>query len=594
MERGVEEQRISFREDTPPLIGEGGERGRGWGRGVLTRSTVEDVLEDFEEEAEEGEGEGEEGEREGEEGEEEGEIKADSVLTRDDVEEDLDYFEEEEEEGEEGEREGGGGGLQMSELAAASQRRWEAEDDEENYDSPSGLPGTTPPAGSRYMKNARKGHKYKSSKKLSLGNVPKSQYRDLYKEKRPHSMIALPTAAVQEEGEEGERGRRNTVAAISVRKMRREGQRRAGEGKGGRRRHKCVGGPDECHSPHHTGDDERNLQKKKKKLNQRKINQNRDDKIAQNPSIALPLQPFQLPPNLPPHPPPKLPPHPSPKLPPHPSPKPPLSPNSPHWRPPLIPVQSVDLPDYTPSLYLAPDSPQDPLTSSLNLLMLPHRSLSAGRDDDHLGSGVTRVYRSYSDAHVSLPPAMFSTGRHQQPVKPSARCPPDRKQFFRRFQKALKYAAGISRPQPQPAETPFHPHMSRFHSENLGLENPQGTCIMYTCNVTYARELVSGLVCMTVSLPLPSLSLSLSLSLSSFPSPSYSPSHSPLSLSSSLSSPSPSLSLSLSLCHPLCAGELIDKVWNEIQAHLNGWSPEEQMEWIHYKSEKINRVLMQV
>jgi hypothetical protein len=41
-------------------------------------------------------------------------------------------------------------------------------------------------------------------------------------------------------------------------------------------------------------------------------------------------------------------------------------------------------------------------------------------------------------------------------------------------------------------------------------------------------------------------------------------------------------------------GELIDKVWNEIQAHLNGWSPEEQMEWIHYKSEKINRVLMQV
>jgi hypothetical protein len=91
------------------------------------------------------------------------------------------------------------------------------------------------------------------------------------------------------------------------------------------------------------------------------------------------------------------------------------------------------------------------------------------------------------------------------------RCPNDRKQFFRQFKSALEKAAAISRPQPQAVETPFHPHMSRFH---VRLENPPGL--------------------------------------------------------------------------------LTDKLWNEIQAHLHGRKLEEQIKWLHYNSERINHVLIQV
>ena len=38
----------------------------------------------------------------------------------------------------------------------------------------------------------------------------------------------------------------------------------------------------------------------------------------------------------------------------------------------------------------------------------------------------------------------------------------------------------------------------------------------------------------------------------------------------------------------------MDQLWNEIQAYLNNRLPEEQVEWLHYNSERIARVLMQV
>lgn len=333
---------------------------------------------------------------------------------------------------------------------------WEWEDGErdeesEELSSPSGMPGTTPPAGSRYMKHARKGHKYKGGKKMSLGHIPKRRYRDTL-QRRPQSMVALQTP--RREGEEGKgRGRRNTAPTINTGKTRR--QSRQGAGGGGRR--KRSGATGEGTSPHHVvAGDDRSLQRRKKR-NQQRIAQDRDKKATQNPSSPLTLQPTPQPP----------------------------SPNPLRHRPPLIPVQSVDIPDYTPSLHLHDNSPTDPLTSSLNFLP-PLRSSSAGingiaeetSDRFHLALPLGRVYRSYSDAHVTVPTG-FSRNLGQQERREGAVCPLDRKQFFKRFQKALKYAAGISRPQPQPAETPFHPHMSRYHSENLGLENPRGMYVMY-------------------------------------------------------------------------------------------------------------------
>ena len=358
-------------------------------------------------------------------------------LTRVEAEEEEDYFEDDvEEEEEEGKRK----------LLKPTSWRWQEEGkgDEESDElpSPSGLPGTTPPASSRYMKHARRGHKYKGGKKMSLGHVPKLRHRDVIT-RRPKSMVALQSGKTEKE--EG-RGRRNTAPAIE---MKRESRQRSG----GRRRSSAATRGGEGSHGHSVAGDDRSLQRRKKKREQQRISHDRDEKTTQNPSSPLTPQHAPLPPS--PHPPRRS-------------------------RPPLIPVQSVDLPDYTPSLHLHDNSPTDPLTSSLNFLP-PLRSSSAGLNQimaeesgDQLRLALPgRVYRSYSDAHVTMPTSGFP-GRLWQPEGGGAVCPLDRKQFFKRFQKALKYAAGISRPQPHPPETPFHPHMSRFHSENLGLENPQG------------------------------------------------------------------------------------------------------------------------
>ena len=342
------------------------------------------------------------------------------ILTR----QELGYFEEE----------GGEGGEEWKDvhvphlLGLATATRWmeRREDEDDDSPSPPGLPGTTPPTDSRYMKHSRRIPKYKGGKKLSLGHIPKVRYRDCFK-KRPHSMIALSSSLPNDETENGEeRSRRNTVPSLGTK------PRKVRELKGGRKRHGGSGGSggggSGHQSPRHGASDEKTLQKRKKKLTQRKITYDRDKKQAPNPPTIY-----------------------SPRTPP-----------SEKTTSRGLPVQSVDLPDY---------SPTDRLTFSLHL-QPPRRSSSAGlKLDPDLPSG-GHIYRSYSDAHTSL----FSTGRQQYPQQTNVRCPPDRKQFFRRFQKALKYAAGISHPPVQPLETPLHPHLSRYYSENLSLENPRGTC----------------------------------------------------------------------------------------------------------------------
>ena len=362
------------------------------------------------------------------------------ILTR----QELGVFEEEEEEGrEEGEKWKDAQVPHLLGLATATRWMEGREDEEDDSPSPPGLPGTTPPAGSRYMKRR---NKCKGGKKLSLGHIPKVQYRDCFK-KRPHSMITLSPSLPNNDTKNGEeRSRRNTAPSLGMK------PKKARESRGGRKRHSGSGGSgggDSGHqSPRHTVSEEKTLQKRKKKLTQRKITHDRDNKQTPNPpTIYTPRTP-------------------------------PSEKTSSYG----LPIQSVDLPDYTPPVYDGDDSPSDRLIFSLHL-QPPRRSSSAGlRLDPDLQTG-GHIYRSYSDAHTSL----FSTGRPQYPQQTNVRCPPDRKQFFRRFQKALKYAAGISRPPIQPLETPLQPHLSRYYSENLGLENPRGIVLsidFYVCTCT--------------------------------------------------------------------------------------------------------------
>lgn len=348
------------------------------------------------------------------------------ILTR----QELGYFEDEEEE------EVGDGKLKNGQephlQGLATATRWTEGREDEEDDFPSGLPGTTPPTGSRYMKHARRTHKYKSGKKLSLGNIPKLRYRDCCFKKRPHSMITMPVPLPDEEAGDG-RSRRFTAPNLCMKKKKtrelraKRSRKRGSSGGSGE-----GGGPQ---SPRAIGSDEKSVQRKKKKQSQRKITHDRDEKQSQTPSTIC-------------------------------TPRTPSSEKTTSWG---LPIKSVDLPDYTPSSAYSIGSPPDPVKHSLHL-QPPRRSSSAGlRLDPDLPTG-GQIYRSYSDAHTS----MFPTTRHQYPQQTDVRCPPDRKQFFRRFQKALKYAAGISRPPVQPLETPLQPHLSRFYSENLGLENPRG------------------------------------------------------------------------------------------------------------------------
>ena len=327
----------------------------------------------------------------------------------------------------------------------------EVEEGSSSDGSAVGLPGTTPPSGNRFAKFARRLHKHKGGKKLSLGHISRLQYQD--KSKRPHSMVSLLSAPKEGEEKSG-RSRRFTAPSMSVaggreggRKEKREGgrrERRQAERRS--RREGASGGSGVGSFLPYQG--ESKSQKRKKKQIQRKMA--RDDKQAQSPSHLShsPNKSLHLPHNS------------APKGTGGP-------PRSKHHRP-LEPVVSVDLPDYTPSI-----SYHSPLLS-LQPAFFPQRSASAGISIDSPPSsllGTHRLHRSYSDVQFSLPPSILTGNDSQRQV--SARCPPDRKQFFRNFTKALKYS-GISR-QRSVTESHAHlPHMTRHMSENLNIESPFG------------------------------------------------------------------------------------------------------------------------
>ena len=231
------------------------------------------------------------------------------TLTREEAKEEDDLFDEGEGQGV-WERDGGeeeevgswAGRLRRGELLAAGGEEEESDDPP----SPPGLSGTTPPAGNRLRKHVKRTHKYKGTKKLSLP-VAMTQYRDMLCKKRPHSMINLP---IPPGDERGGKGRRNTAPAINVKRVRREGR-----GKGGVRKRRSSsgesaggggrgGGGGGAHmSPRHTPNDEKSLQKKKKKQFQIMMTLERDSKNTHDPlSPVPPLPPPQFsPPKVPPH-----------------------------------------------------------------------------------------------------------------------------------------------------------------------------------------------------------------------------------------------------------------------------------------------------
>ena len=340
---------------------------------------------------------------------------------------------------------------QLEEEEEEVKEKEEEEEGSSSDGSAVGLPGTTPPSGNRFAKFVRRLHKYKGGKKLSLGHIPNLRYRD--KSRRSHSMMSLSSTPKEGEDRIGH-SRRYTAPSVSVagrgreggRKEKREGGKRERREAGRRRREgasRSSGGG--YLSPHQA---ESKNQKRKKKQIQRKIA--RDDKQAQS-SSHLSYSPNKS------------------LLSPHNS-APRGAGGAPclNHRRPLEPVVSVDLPDYTPSLLH-----HSPLLS-LQPAFFPLRSASAGISFDSPRSSLSgphRLLRSYSDAQFSLPPSVLTGDRSQRQV--SARCPPDRKQFYRNFTKALKYS-GISRQRPITESHTHHPHMTRHMSENLNIENPSG------------------------------------------------------------------------------------------------------------------------
>ena len=162
-----------------------------------------------------------------------------------------------------------GAGVGQADTVSGSH---EHESEDSGMDYFNGLPGTTPPHHSRFIKNARKGHKHRGSgtKKLSLGHVPKASYKDKPAlRRRPKSTMALPHLP-QEEGAaaSGERShqRRHTVHAVKCGRSHHHREKRtSGSSSGG------------YMSP--SPADEKGT-KKKRKEEARKRKKDRDEKVS--------------------------------------------------------------------------------------------------------------------------------------------------------------------------------------------------------------------------------------------------------------------------------------------------------------------------
>ncbi len=271
------------------------------------------------------------------------------------------------------------------------------------------------------MKMARKGHKHKSSKKLSPGNFSKdsSSIRPELK-KRPQSMIAL--SALEDPGGEGKGAedgsvglRRHTVHEVKVRGgregYRKERRTRGNSGGGGE-----GGGGTGASEREAQGDDKASRRRRKQESKRRK--KDRDDKASlHEPRPSATLVPPQI--------------------------------RSLHHA-----SRSFDFPDFAGGPLPLAGSDESFLTGSLQPGLLQRVAPGSPRQ---------RVRRSKSDAQL-----IIGFDEHQ-----SIHCPPERKQFYRHFLRALKYS-GITQPPRPRMDTPVGLHMPRQFSENLTLRNPFG------------------------------------------------------------------------------------------------------------------------
>lgn len=288
---------------------------------------------------------------------------------------------------------------------------YEHESADSNPDDSHGLSGTTPPMFGRFMKMAKKGHKHKPSKKMSLGHVPKASYRDKPGlKKRPHSMITFstePPRVGEESGVGHLQQRRHTVHGVKGEKEHHRKERKP-KNSGGSSGSGYV-------SPQPSED---KGTKKKKKQESKRRRKDRDEKASfHEPSrssvSSLPANQLSNP---------------------------------------------IDVPDFARVSSIHSEGSASFLTASLQ----PH---IFRRDRSHGSSD--RFRRVRSDAHLSLPP--FKSGERR-----SIHCPPERKQFYRHFLKALKYSGIRASVQNRLEAPPSGIHIPRQYSENLALDNPYG------------------------------------------------------------------------------------------------------------------------
>ena len=268
------------------------------------------------------------------------------------------------------------------------------------------------------MKMAKKGHKHKSStKKLVCGPVqrPKSGGRDKPELKRqPLSLGYIsPQWSVEEGGGGGGEGGGEGEEEQS--RYRRHTIHEVNQIK---RRSSGGGGSDHL-SPQ--GEDGSKTSRRKRKMDTKKRKKDRDEKVKQNerlPSVSS-ADAIRI-------------------------------------------TEPVDMPDFSggdrrvAALVVTDESSF--LTSSLQVGHFQSLSSSSMTR--------TRVRRAQSDAHL-----LGSLGGSEE--RQNIYCPPERKQFYRHFLKALKYS-GITARSRIDISTPGMPHVARLRSENLALENPYG------------------------------------------------------------------------------------------------------------------------
>ena len=278
----------------------------------------------------------------------------------------------------------------------------------------------------RYMKMAKKGHKHKlSTKKLSpgMGQRPRSggkQRPEL--KRRPQSMVTIsPQISVEHGGPEPGHSplRRHTVHEVKEKGHHRTRRRGSGGSSGSG-----------YLSPQ--GEEGTKTARRKRKQDAKKRTMDRDEKVQMqherlrsNSSLPL-VNDIRI-------------------------------------------TAPIDMPDFSGGL----DNGSEPHATNLSAVRDDESFLTSSLQPHHIhsltGNSYSRikVRRAQSDAHLLL--GSLGSSEERQNIY----CPPERKQFYRNFLKALKYS-GITARTRVDISPPGIPHIARLRSENLALENPYG------------------------------------------------------------------------------------------------------------------------